>query len=417
MKIKPYKNNPKKHPKKQIAKVAESIKAFGCKQPIVVDKAGVIVVGHARYLAFKKLGISKIKKAGFSKKGDDFIPIILADELSEEEVKAYRIADNKLNESPWDVNLAIEELGKLSGEMFDLTGFDKDFIIEVQEDDFDAQKEYEKIKKPKTREGNLYHLGCHRLLCGDSTKKEDYKKLLNKDLARLIFTDPPYNVDYKSPAGLDYTSKKYGGSGGAIFNDKKSDKDCLIFYTEALKNLHSFSSDDASIYWWFAMRNAWINQSAFKESKWHLSQTIIWVKNGMVFSRGQDFHRMYEPCFHGWKKGKKHYTNKQITNLRDLWNLDFDDFQEMFDVWYEKRDALQDYEHPTQKPVRLAERALKKNSEVNDIVLDVFGGSGSTLIACEQLKRRCCAMELDPKYCDVIVKRFEKFTCQKAKLI
>jgi DNA modification methylase len=216
-------------------------------------------------------------------------------------------------------------------------------------------------------------------------------------------------VNYKSPGGLSYNSKKFGGTGGKIFNDNLNEKDALDFYVRTLKNLYDFSADDCTIYWWFADRKEIINRLAFKEAGWHISQIIIWLKNSMVFSHGQDYHRVYEPCMIGWKEKKKHYRSKILNNLKDVFSLDKESFQEMLDVWYENRDVTQDYIHPTQKPVRLAERALKRNSERGDIVLDLFGGSGSTLIACEQMNRNCYMMELDPKYCDAIRKRYARF--------
>jgi site-specific DNA-methyltransferase (adenine-specific) len=252
-------------------------------------------------------------------------------------------------------------------------------------------------------------------MCGDSAKAEDVEKLMGGKKGRMIFTDPPYNVDYKSPGGLDYDSKKYGGSGGKIFNDKKTDKECLEFYIDILKNLFDYTTDDVTIYWWFANKNNWINREAFELGGWHMSQIIIWLKNSMVFSRGQDYHRQYEPCMVGWKKKKSHFKNKKINNLKDVFHLDYDDFSELMDVWYERRDVTQNYLHPTQKPLRLPERALKKNSERGDIVIDLFGGSGSTLMACEQMERKCYSMELDPKYVDVIIKRWEEHTSKKTK--
>ncbi|MEK6531270.1 MAG: DNA modification methylase [Deltaproteobacteria bacterium] len=207
----------------------------------------------------------------------------------------------------------------------------------------------------------------------------------------------------------------YGGSGGRIFNDNLSDDDCIKLYSDVLKNLYEHTTDDASIYWWFAMENHSLNAEAFKKTKWHISQIIIWLKNSMVISHGQDYHRQYEPCIFGWKKGKNHYRNKNITDLKDIFNLDFDDFIGMLDVWYEKRDNTATYIHPTQKPVRLAERGLKKNSEPGDIVVDLFGGSGSTLMACDQMVRRARLMELDPKYCDVIVKRWQAQPCAETQ--
>jgi site-specific DNA-methyltransferase (adenine-specific) len=400
--IKPYPKNAKKHPQKQIRQIADSIKGFGFNQPIVLDKKKVIIVGHGRFEAAKML---KLK----------VVPCITVN-LPPKKAKAYRLADNKLNESDWEMELVIEELKELDEDILELTGFDKDLIAEIEEDEFDAEEEYKKIKKPKAKLGDVYELGEHRLMCGDSAKSEDVEKLMGGKKGRMIFTDPPYNVDYKSPGGLDYDSKKYGGSGGKIFNDKKTDKECLEFYTDILKNLFDYTTDDVTIYWWFANKNNWINREAFELGGWHMSQIIIWLKNSMVFSRGQDYHRQYEPCMVGWKKKKSHFKNKKINNLKDVFHLDYDDFSELMDVWYERRDVTQNYLHPTQKPLRLPERALKKNSERGDIVIDLFGGSGSTLMACEQMERKCYSMELDPKYVDVIIKRWEEHTSKKARL-
>lgn len=399
--IKPYEKNAKKHPAKQIRQIADSIKEFGFNQPLVLDKDKVIIVGHGRFEAAKLL---KLK----------VVPCITVN-LPAKKARAYRLADNKLNESDWEMELVIEELKELDESILELTGFDKDLIAEIEEDEFDVEEEYKKIKKPNAKLGDIYALGEHRLMCGDSAKAEDVEKLMDGKLGRMVFTDPPYNVDYKSPGGLDYSSTKFGGSGGKIFNDKKTDKECLEFYTDILKNLFNHTTDDVTIYWWFANKNNWINRQAFDLGGWHMSQIIIWLKNSMVFSRGQDYHRQYEPCMVGWKNKKSHFKNKKINNLKDVFHLDFDDFSELMDVWYEKRDVTQNYVHPTQKPLRLPERALKKNSERGNIIIDLFGGSGSTLMACDQLKRKCFCMELDPKYVDVIIKRWEENTSLKAK--
>lgn len=264
--------------------------------------------------------------------------------------------------------------------------------------------------EPRTKPGDLFALGNHRLLCGDSTIKADVEKLMEVDKAQLIFTDAPYNVDYESAAGRSYSSTDFGGNGNKIFNDDKSEGECLEFYTAVLKNAFNFSTDDASIYWWFASKNQHINREALMNAGWYISQMLIWVKEHFVFARSQDYHRMYEPCLLAWKKGRKHYTNRSLSTLTDLFSLDRIDFQEQFDIWYEKRDITNNYVHPTQKPVRLAERAMRKNSRAGDIVLDLFGGSGSTLIAAHQLQRRCNLIELDPKFCDVIVQRYVNFT-------
>lgn len=401
--ITPYNKNAKEHPTSQIKKIANSIKAFGFNQPIVLDEKGVIVVGHGRYEASKLLNLSEV-------------PCIKV-KLSDKKAKAYRLADNKLNESKWNMDLVIDELKLLDDEDIILTGFDLDLATNVKEDDFDEEAELEKIKKPESKRGDIYQLGDHRLMCGDSTSEKDVELLMNGEKARMIFTDPSYNVNYKSPGGLDYNSNRFGGTGGKIKNDNMSDDSFKQFCVDILNNLYKFTTDDCSIYWWFANKNNHINRIAFEESGWKMSQIIVWLKNSMVYSMGQDYHRQYEPCMFGWKDGKSHFRNKKINNLKDIFNLDFDDFNEMLDVWYEKRDITKNYVHPTQKPLRLPERGIKKNSERGDIIIDLFGGSGSTLMACEQLGRKARLMEMDERYCDVIIKRYEKSTGRKVKKI
>ncbi len=401
-----------------------SLDRFGDLSGITFNtRTGHLVAGHQRIKALRE-EYGDIEFDGekiVTPDGKEFrVRFVDWDESKE---KAANIAANSetiTGEFTDDVQGLLEEIRLSMDDLYDGLHFDKieipevDFDVnKVEEDDFDVQSELDKISKPKSKRGDLYQLGRHRLLCGDSTGPTDIGKLMDGDKARLIFTDPPYNVDYKSPGGLSYNSKKFGGSGGKIFNDNKSDGECLQFYTDVLINLYENSTDDVTIYWWFANRNNAINRAAFEAANWHMSQIIIWLKNSFVFSRGQDYHRMYEPCMLGWKKGKKHFRTRGLNNFSDVFNLEFDDFVEQFDVWYEKRDNTAKYVHPTQKPVRLPERALKKNSIKNDIVLDVFGGSGSTMIACEQLSRKCYSMELDPKFVDVIVTRYVKYTGNK----
>jgi len=343
------------------------------------------------------------------------VPVVYVDIPDIDKEKELNLRLNKnLGEWDWD------ELANFDKSLLEEVGFSSeelDKFIKVDEDEFDAEEEYGKIVTPTTKLHDVFTLGNHRLSCGDATKDGDVATLMDGKKGRLIFCDPPYNVDYKSPGGLDYASTKFGGTGGKIFNDDKSDEECITFYTKALKNLYNHSTSDVTIYWWFANKNNWINREAFKLAKWKMSQIIIWLKNSMVFSRGQDYHRMYEPCMVGWKEKKSHYKNKGIGTYKDVFHLEYEDFSELMDVWYEKRDVTSKYLHPTQKPVRLAERGIRKNSQEGDIILDVFAGSGSTLMACEQMDRIGYLMELDPKYCDVIIKRWEKFTGDKAKKI
>lgn len=397
--LKPYPKNAKEHPEKQIKKISASLQEFGFNQPIVVDKDNVIVVGHGRYIAALSLGM-------------ETVPTLIVD-LTEEQANAYRLADNKLNESEWDMEIVIEELKGLSLDMIDLTGFNANLILETKEDDPDLTS----IGVPKSVLGDVYDLGDHKLICGDSTEALTYEKLLGNERARLIFTDPPYSIDYhsvdkkKGGKGLTYSSEKFGGTGGRIFNDDKTPEEALEFYNKALKQLYDFSTDDANIYWWYASRLTDINMDALKQNKWHYSQTIIWLKNSMIFSPVQKYHRIYEPCLMGWKQGKTSYQDFTFSSYTELWTTGgIKTFTDHLDVWYQKRDNTNQYIHPTQKPVQLAERAIKRTSQAGDIVLDAFGGSGSTLISCDQLKRKARIIELDPKYCDAIVSRYVKYT-------
>ena len=363
----PAKYNPRQASEKEENDLAISLDRFSLADPIIINRNNTVIGGHFRLRMLERKGISEC---------DVRVPNRLLDAAEERELN---LRLNK-NTGSWSLDL-LKEFGKdmLSDTGFESLDMDKIFP-EVKEDDFDAQ-------------------------------------WVNGNLARLIFTDPPYNVNYKSAAGLTYSSKKYGGSEGKIFNDNKSNLECLQFYKDVLANLYKFSKEDASIYWWYASKNEIINRLAFGETGWHISQAIIWLKNGIVFSHGQDYHRCYEPALFGWKEGNSHFTNKHLTKYREVWNLDQLTFEELLDVWFQKRDAMAEYVHPTQKPIRLSERALKKNTDRGDIILDMFGGSGSTLMGCEQLERVACIMELDPKYIDVIIKRWELFTGKKAELI
>lgn len=390
--IKPYPKNAKEHPKKQVQKIADSMVKFGMNQPIVVDENNEIIVGHGRFLAAQLIGMTNI-------------PAVPITNLTEEQKKAYRLADNKLNESDWQMELVIEELKGLSLEMIDLTGFDSNLVLETKED----KSNLAGITDPKSKIGDIYCLGPHKLICGDSQNEEIYKKLLGKEKARMIFTDPLYSIDYVSGGGISYNSEKFGGTGGRIFNDDKTPAEALVFYKSCLEQFTKFSTDDSTLYWWFANRLTDVNMQALRETRWHFSQIVVWLKNSLIYSPGQLFHRIYEPCMVAWKEGKTHYQNLTFSAFTELWTLDRKSFSDYLDAWYQKRDATSKYIHPTQKPVQLAERAIKRSSEKNDIVLDAFGGSGSTMIACEQLGRQCRMIELDPKYVDAIVGRWVKY--------
>ena len=410
--VKPNPNNPRIIRDEKFLQLKKSLKEFPqmmVKRPLVLNSKQDMTVlgGNMRLKAITELGYKSIPEEWLT----------YADDWTEEQKKQFIIKDN-VSYGEWNLDMLLNEWNV--DELLDW-GVDIDKKEpEIKEDDFNAAEYVSQIKEPISKRGDIYEFkevgkDCkHRLICGDSTSEFDVTLLMQKEKARLIFTDPPYNVDYKSPAGLSYDSKKFGGS-GKIINDNKSDEDCLQFYVSILKNLYNFSSDDSAIYWWFASKNVVINRTAWENTGWQFSQQIIWLKNSLTFSMGQDYHRIYEPCLFGWKKGKKHYKNKKLNNLRDCFHLDVADFKTIIDVWYEKRDTTNQYVHPTQKPLRLAERALKKSSKPGDNVVDFFGGSGSTMLSCHQMERNSFLCEIDPKFCDAIVRRFAKLMGESGK--
>lgn len=391
----PYQKNTKKHPDKQLLQIAKSIKEFGWRQPIVVDKDDIIIVGHGRWFAWEKYG----KELGLPEP-----KIERADDLTEDQVSAYRLADNKLNESEWDMGLVIEELKGLSSEMFDLTGFDRDLLIEPDEKDDVIPEDVE----TRAKLGDIWQLGKHRIMCGDSTKKEDVERLMDGKNADMVFTDPPYGVNYEGK-----TEDKL-----KIENDKSVEA-----FNGAISN---FDIKLGGVFYICCPSGA--NFKKFIEifeKECYQSQTIIWVKNSMVLGHG-DYHYQHEPILYGWKKGGKHDffgdrtwktvwkiepTDKQL--LQWAKNQLKTDFKNKTTVWKIDRPSRSE-SHPTMKPVALIERAIINSSKQEDIILDLFLGSGSTLIACEKTNRICIGMELDPKYVDVIIQRYEDYTGNKA---
>lgn len=381
--IKPYENNPRNN-LDAVDATANSIKEFGWQQPIVVDKDMVIIAGHTRYLAAKKLGY-------------DTVPVVVASNLSNEQVRAYRLADNKTGElAEWDFKLLDTELQDiLDIDMSDF-GFELDISEdeEVKEDDFDE----EVPEEPKSKLGQIYQLGRHRLMCGDSTNSESIKKLLGGVQADLLLTDPPYNVDY--------SSKDFGGKdsktriNNQIANDKMTPDEFYKFLFSVFSNAKDNLKSGASFYIWFSDSATVEFNNAANNSGLMVKETLIWEKNNFVLGR-QDYQHKHEPCLYGWVKGGSHswYSDRKQTTI-----LNFDR-------------PLNSNFHPTMKPVALFDYQIKNSTKSGDVVLDLFGGSGTTVMACEQNGRNACVMEYDPKYVDVIIKRWEDFTGKKAKLI
>ena len=372
----PYEKNPRKNDE-AVKYVAESIKQFGFKVPIVIDKNNVIVAGHTRYKASKKLGLKEV-------------PCIVADDLTEEQIKAYRLADNKVAElAEWDFDLLGEELdGILDIDMCDF-GFELNFDEEEQEvveDDF----EVELPEEPRAKLGDVYQLGNHRLMCGDSTSITDVEKLMGGDLADMLLTDPPYNVDYEGK-----TKDKL-----KIENDKMDNDNFRQFLIDAFSNADMVMKAGAVFYIWHADSEGYNFRGACFDVGWKVRQCLIWNKNSMVMGR-QDYHWKHEPCLYGWKDGAGH-----------LWASD----RKQTTVISFDRPTRNDL-HPTMKPVPLFDYQIKNNTKGGDIVLDLFGGSGTTIMACEQNERRAYTMEFDPRYVDVIINRWEQFTGRKAVLL
>ena len=369
----PYINNARTHSPEQINKLRSSLREFGFINPVIIDRDYGVIAGHGRILAAKEEGITEV-------------PCVFADYLTEAQKKAYIIADNRMAmDAGWDEELLRVEIEALQAEAFDvsLTGFDPNEIDDLfkenlkdglHDDDFDIEAE---LKKPTfTKAGDVWALGRHRLVCGDSTKKETYDILMEGKKANLVLTDPPYNVNYE-------------GTAGKIKNDHMANDAFYQFLLDAFTNMEAVMADDASIYVFHADTEGLNFRRAFADAGFYLSGCCIWKKNSLVLGRSP-YQWIHEPVLFGWKKSGKHawYAGRKETTV---WEYD-----------KPKKNA----DHPTMKPIALLAYPIMNSSMTNALVLDPFGGSGSTLIACEQSERTCYTVELDEKYCDVIVKRY-----------
>ena len=373
--IKPYENNPRKLSEKAIETVAMSLKEYGFRQPIVVDKDRIIVVGHTRFRASKKLGFKEV-------------PITIADNLTTEQINAYRIADNRTaEESEWDSELLKMEIKELDLKDFNLNllGFNEDqlndILFEEKQGLTDEDEVPETPEEPISKLGDIWKLGNHRVMCGDSIDYEDVHKLMNNKIADLVNTDPPYGVNYQS--NMRTKSEKFD----VIKNDDK--------ILDITPMIDKFSKGWVFIWTTWKVIDKWLDNT---KSFGFPTNMVVWHKGGggigdlkKTFSTDYEmalvFHRGAELC------GKR---------IGSVWKL--------------QKDKAVKYKHPTQKPVELSVEAIDKTTNPKSVILDLFLGSGSTLIACEKMDRLCYGMELDPKYCDVIIKRWENFTGLKAEL-
>ena len=365
----PYAGNAKIHPPEQVDRIAESIRQFGWQQPIVVDQNNVVIIGHGRLFAADQLHLDKV-------------PVVHADTLTEEQAQALRLADNKTNESPWDFSKLEQELAGLAIAGVDMTAFGFD-ALEAQIDTPEVQEVEtpEVPEEPKAKRGEIYRLGNHRLMCGDSTSREDVAALMGGQRADMVFTDPPYGYQYES---------NHQDKFKMLENDDK-----ILDYVNPSYGIMQENCPVYSFCGWQTIKK-WLEY--FENTQLSIKNVIVWKKNN--WSMGDlsgAYAGQYEIII---------YLNKGRVELKGSRDTD---------IWEFNREPPK--EHPTTKPIDLIVYAIGKSSEQGDIVLDLFGGSGSTLIACEQTGRKCFMMELDPHYVDVIIKRYEDFTGQKAELI
>lgn len=380
----PYAKNARTHDDTQVSQIAGSIAEFGFVNPILVGDDNIIIAGHGRLMAAQQLGL-------------DTVPVIVLHHLTEAQRRALVIADNKIAENAgWNdelLKLELEELGDLGFDL-DVIGFSDEELDELlgndeQPGETDEDDIPEVEDEPVSRHGDVWILGDHRLLCGDSTSKQDLEKLMSGELADMAFTDPPYNVDYGNNA-----KDKMRGKDRRIMNDNLGD-DFYQFLKDALTNLLSVTKGACYI----AMSSSELDtlQKAFRDAGGKWSTFIVWAKNTFTLGRS-DYQRQYEPILYGWREGNDHFW----CGARD-----------QGDVWFFNKPVKNDL-HPTMKPVELVERALRNSSKSRDIVIDLFGGSGSTLIACEKTGRAARLIELDPKYVDVIVRRWQDYSGEQA---
>jgi len=398
--------NPRNLSEKREKDLTESIKRFGLVDALIVNKnisrKNVLIGGHQRYAIAKKLGYTEM-------------PVVFVD-LPLEKEKELNLRLNR-NTGEWNLDLLrefdIDLLLDIGFDDNDLAGI-WDENLEIEDDNFDSEKELEKAKETDIKVGDYFALGNHRLICGDSTNLDVVEKLMDGSKANMIYSDPPFNI------GLDY-AKGLGGKrnyGGKV-NDSKSDSEYKDFLKKTILNAITVSKKDLHIFYYCDQKFIGILQELYREIGIDNKRVCLWVKNGINPTPDIAFNKCYEPCVYGIK-GKPYLSD--IKNLNEILNHEvgtgnrtIDDILDMLDIWLVKRLPGQDYEHPTEKSPTLHEKALRRCTKVNDIILDLFGGSGSTMCACHQLKRRCFTAEINPLFCQLIINRFEKYANTKAR--
>jgi DNA modification methylase len=410
-KLKPAIYNPRKWPDQSEKNLTESIKRFGLVDPIIVNSApnrkNVVIGGHFRLRVAKKLGFSRV-------------PVVYLHIPDEDKEKELNLRLNQ-NTGEWNFDLLKEfDIGLLLEAGFNDSDLSLiwDRQLSIEDDKFDLKKSLEDHKKPKSKIGDFYQLGDHFLLCGDATDSNVVQKLLNNTKVNMIYCDPPYNISLNYSDGVS-TKGKYGGS---KTNDNKSAKDYRDFIKQTLKSALLVALDDVHIFYWCDENWIGLLQQLYQELSIKHQRVCFWVKNNINPTPQVAFNKVYEPCVYGTIGNP--YLDKKMTNLNEVLNKEVttgnrlsDDILDLFSIWLVKRKAGQDYLHPTEKPITLHEKPLRRCTKPNDVILDLFGGSGSTLIACEQMKRKAFLAEIDPVFCDVIIDRWQQLTGKEATCV
>ena len=418
-KLVPYENNAKIHGEAQLEKLKASIEEFGFISPCLIDKDNNIIAGHGRVMAAKALGMKSV-------------PCVYIEGLTDEQRRAYILADNRLSElGEWDMELVHSELDELVAAGFDasLTGFDWDAAAQLDpiEDDYDPEGDAAAQLESRVCRGDVWQLGEHRLMCGDSTSPDDLQKLMGGALADMVFTDPPYGVSIGDKNKL-LTEKGFGGGVEEnIEGDTLPIEDLYQMLVAAFSNLRDHAQDYCSYYVSSPQGGELgLMMMMMRDAGLTVRHMLIWVKSSATFSLGRlDYNYRHEPIFYTWTKSHRFRGGYDQTVIDDAGRLETMEKAELKELVHALRGdgststiycdkPTHSKLHPTMKPVRLVSRFIYNSSEEGDIVADIFGGSGTTMIACEQLKRKCRMMELDPHYCDVIIDRWEQFTGGKA---
>ncbi len=410
--LKPYKKNPRIITEDELTELKDQIQESGFHAALTIDADGVVLSGNQRLKALIELGIEEVTC------------IVPPRKLTAKEQERVNLRSN-LHKGRWDLDVLaqefdMDEILRAGFEDADISAIFDD-ALETSEDNFNTQRAIRESKNPVTKTGDRIQLGRHTLMCGDSTSIEQVEKLMGSAKANVVYSDPPYNIGLDYDKGTEGKKSTYGGNYSGK-KDKKVDAQYAEFLDRAMQNAIAVGDKDLHFFWWCDEKYIGMVQQLEEKNGLNTNRVMVWIKNNSFPKPQVAFNKVYEPCVYGTRGkpwiNKAHNKFNEIMNKEiDTGNQALDDIMEMINIWLVRRENTLSYEHPTQKPITLHEKPLRRCSRPGDVVVDLFGGSGSTLMACEQMNRTCYTMEQDPVFCDVIVKRWEEYTGQKAKRI